>query len=94
MPDRQLYVIAYDVCEPGRRRRAWRLLKDYAWGDQKSVFECFLTPSEKRELCKKLVAIMDRNEDRMLVANIPEHEHIQGLGVACLPRNESMMYVG
>ena len=42
---RKLYLVAYDVREPSRLRRALHILKDYAYAGQKSVFECW--PSKK-----------------------------------------------
>ena len=94
MPDRQLYVIAYDIREPRRLRRALYIMKDYAWGGQKSVFECFLTSAEKRELCERIRRTINEDEDSLLAFRVPEHKTIQGLGIACLPRDEPLFYVG
>ncbi len=94
MPDRQLYVIAYDISEPRRLRRVLYILKDYAWGGQKSVFECFLTAAEKHELCERVRQTIDEEEDRLLAFKVPEHETIQGFGTACLPKDEPLFYVG
>lgn len=94
MSDRQLYIIAYDISEPRRLRRALYILKDYAWGGQKSVFECFLTVAEKRELCERIRQTIDEDEDRLLAFKVPEHRAIRGLGTACLPKDEPLFYVG
>ncbi|MBK8964193.1 MAG: CRISPR-associated endonuclease Cas2 [Candidatus Competibacteraceae bacterium] len=47
MPDRALYLAAYDVTNADRLQAALRVLKGYASGGQKSVFECFLTARER-----------------------------------------------
>lgn len=36
------YLAAYDVSDPKRLQQALHVLRDYATGGQKSVFECFL----------------------------------------------------
>jgi len=94
MPDRQLYVVAYDISEPRRLRKALYILKDYAWGGQKSVFECFLTPTEKYDLCERVRSVIDEEEDSLLAVKIREQELVQGLGIACLPKDEALFYVG
>lgn len=43
MPQRQLFLAAYDVREPKRLQKALHVLRDYTCGGQKSVFECYLT---------------------------------------------------
>ncbi len=94
MPERQCYLFAYDIRDPQRLRRALTVLKDYAWGGQKSVFECFLTAAEKRELSARIRATIDEDEDSLLAVRVPAPERIQGLGIACLPRDEPLFYVG
>ncbi|MEA3643999.1 MAG: CRISPR-associated endonuclease Cas2, partial [Lamprobacter sp.] len=47
MPHRTLYIAAYDVSDNARLRDALKVLKGYASGRQKSVFECFLTDAER-----------------------------------------------
>ncbi len=43
MSTRKLYIAAYDISNPRRLRQALKILKGYACGRQKSVFECYLT---------------------------------------------------
>ena len=59
MPDRALYIAAYDVTDPARLRQALHVLKGYASGGQKSVFECFLTSRERQALLDEVRAVLD-----------------------------------
>ena len=47
MSERQLHHAAYDVREPSRLAAALQLVRAYATGGQKSVYEIFLTLAEK-----------------------------------------------
>jgi len=44
MKNRQLYLAAYDVSCPRRLRKALYVLRGFASGGQKSVFECLRIP--------------------------------------------------
>lgn len=46
MSERQLHLAAYDVREPSRLAAALQLVRAYATGGQKSVYEIFLTLAE------------------------------------------------
>jgi CRISPR/Cas system-associated endoribonuclease Cas2 len=60
---RRLYVAAYDICAPRRLRAALHVLKGYATGGQKSVFECFLTPAERAALLAEIGQVIEASED-------------------------------
>lgn len=64
MPDRDLYLAAYDVSDSRRLARALHAVRMYATGGQKSVHEIFLTAAEKAELLRDLAEILHHVEDR------------------------------
>ncbi len=72
MPKRVLYLVAYDVCEPKRLRKIHKAVKRFATGGQKSVFECFLTPAERRRLLAETREIIAAEEDRLALLRIEE----------------------
>lgn len=93
--NRHLYIIAYDICAPKRLRKALYILKDYAWGGQKSVFECFLTLQEKDDLCRRIDSVIDEKEDFLLAVRISNPNSIKGMGIAMIPKNDDLLfYVG
>jgi CRISPR-associated protein Cas2 len=94
MSDRQLYIAAYDVTDDTRLRQALQVLKGYASGGQKSVFECFLTPGERRRLLAEIRAVLDVREDRFLLLPLANAVAIQTLGIAIAPSDPDYYYVG
>lgn len=57
------HLIQYDISDPGRLRRVYRLLKSCALSLQNSVFVWSGTDSELLSLQQRLTAIIDRNLD-------------------------------
>lgn len=93
MSARRLYLAAYDIRSPRRLRRALKVLKDYACGGQKSVFECYLSPKEKLELMRRIASVMDETEDRFLVVPV-KPDAVRVLGIAVMPADPDFFYVG
>jgi CRISPR-associated protein Cas2 len=93
MPDRILYLAAYDVTDPDRLQAALRVLKGYACGGQKSVFECFLTERERRELVAEARAVLDLTRDRFLLLPLGDIT-VRTLGIALPPSDPEFYYVG
>ena len=94
MTNRQLYLAAYDISCNRRLRKALYVLRGFASGGQKSVFECFLTPSEKAQLLEKIGLIIDPAEDRFILLKLAGAKHIHTLGKAVVPQDGSFFYVG
>lgn len=63
---RNTYIVCYDVADPKRLRRVFKVCKDFGQHIQFSVFECDLTPSEKLQFEDKLTAEIRRDEDQIL----------------------------
>ena len=93
MPDRDFYLAAYDVTDPDRLQGALHVLKGYACGGQKSVFECFLTEHEQRALVDEVRAVLDLTRDRFLLLPLG-HITVRTLGIAIPPSDPEFYYVG
>lgn len=94
MTQRQLYLAAYDISCNRRLRKALYVLRGYASGGQKSVFECFLTDAEKRQLLEDVAQVIDPEEDRFIVLRLAGAKHVRTLGKAVPPQDGSFYYVG
>ena len=94
MPARMLYLAAYDVTDADRLQAALHVLKGYATGGQKSVFECFLTVRERLALLAEIQGVLDVTEDRFLLLPLPNEQGIQVLGIAVQPSDPNFYYVG
>ena len=93
MPKHMLYLAAYDVTDPDRLQAALHVLKGYACGGQKSVFECFLTVRERQQLVAEVKTVLDLGTDRFLLLPLPEYRRIHTLGIAVAPSDPEFYYI-
>jgi CRISPR-associated protein Cas2 len=91
---RTLYIAAYDISDAKRLRLALAVLKEYSTGGQKSVFECFLTPAERKELVDRILAIIDAVEDRFLLMRLDPRAEVRAYGKGLIPENPPYFIVG
>jgi CRISPR-associated protein Cas2 len=94
MPARSLYVAAYDIRDARRLRRALLIMKQYATGGQKSLFECFLTDGELHQLTRNILSTIDQSQDRLLLVRLDPRSKIWTLGVAVPPVDPPFYYAG
>lgn len=94
MTQRTLHIAAYDVSDPGRLRDALKVLKGYASGRQKSVFECFLTAGERKALLADVRGVIDLREDRFFLVRLDPRGKVRTLGKAVKPADPPWFYVG
>lgn len=94
MPSRNLYIAAYDVSDDKRLRQALFVLRNYATGGQKSVFECFLTGAEKECLLAEIRSVLDPVEDRFLLLRLDPRTGVRTLGTALRPVDPDYFYIG
>lgn len=94
MTKRALYIACYDISDAGRLRKALQVLRNYATGGQKSVFECFLTEAEKRALVAEVRAVIDEAEDRFLLLRLDPRGAVRVLGIAVPPADSDYFYLG
>lgn len=94
MTQRLLYLAAYDVSDPGRLVDALHVLRAYATGGQKSVFECFLTTGERRALVAEVSEVLDLAEDRFFLVRLDPRSKVRTLGVGVKPADPAYLYIG
>lgn len=94
MSKRQLYLAAYDISDSKRLRNVLKVVRAYASGGQKSVYECFLTPSEKSCLLDDVKAVMDAKEDRFFLLKLDPRCLVMTLGKAVPPQDGTFYYIG
>lgn len=79
---RTLYLIFYDISDFKRLRKIHKLIKAYAIGGQKSLYECWLTPNELLKLKEKLVDQMDLITDRVHIFQLDTQSKPIFMGLA------------
>jgi CRISPR-associated protein Cas2 len=87
---RQAYVVTYDVSNPKRLRRVYKIMLGYGEHLQLSVFRCELSKRELVELRSKLSRAINFDEDQVLFVDIGPVDgrgagSIASLGRAYLP---------
>ncbi len=78
---RNVYLIAYDVCDAKRLRRAYRLMCGAGDPLQFSVFRCELSATERQALQSKLWEVLNLSKDRVMLVNMGP---AGGRGDACV----------
>jgi CRISPR-associated protein Cas2 len=94
MKDRDLYLAAYDIADPGRLRHALHAIKGYATGGQKSVFECFLSAGEQGALLTDIRGMLDSDEDAFMLLRLDPRATVIALGIGVAPDDPPFFYHG
>jgi CRISPR-associated protein Cas2 len=68
------YIVTYDITDPKRLRKVFNACKDYGLHLQLSVFECDLTPAEKIDFESRLLGLIDREKDQVLLISLGPSE--------------------
>lgn len=68
--DENLYVVVYDISEPKRWRRIFRLMQGYGEWLQLSVFQCRLTMQGQAELIALIDGIIHHADDHVILMNL------------------------
>ena len=85
---RQRYLVTYDICDPKRLRRVFKVMKGFGDHLQLSVFRCDLDRMRLAQLKMALLAEIDSKEDQILLIDVGPAdgrgaEAFESLGRAC-----------
>lgn len=67
---RQRYLVTYDIADPKRLRKVFRLMKGHGQHLQLSVFRCDLTRLALARLKADLIEIIQAREDQVLIVDV------------------------
>jgi len=79
----QVWFIAYDIADPKRWRRIFKVMKGYGEWVQLSVFQCRLTAKQQAELIALLDGIIHHTQDHVILLDL-------GLAANVIPRVTSL----
>jgi CRISPR-associated protein Cas2 len=65
-----LYLVAYDIRDPKRWRRVFRVMKGYGEWLQLSVFQCRMSRKRHAELIALLDGIIHHHEDHVVLIDV------------------------
>ncbi|MGH7089585.1 MAG: CRISPR-associated endonuclease Cas2 [Stellaceae bacterium] len=75
--DENLYIVAYDIADPRRWRRVFRLMNGYGEWLQLSVFQCRLSARRRVDLKLALTELLNHAEDHVLILDLGPAEAIR-----------------
>ena len=67
---RQRYIVTYDIANPRRLRKVFKLLKGYGEHLQLSVFRCDLTKMVLAKMKAELCVVINAQEDQVLIIDV------------------------
>lgn len=82
-----LYLVAYDIAEPRRWRKVYKLLHGYGEWVQLSLFQCRLDAARRQRLEAELARLIRPRQDRVLIARVGSDEGraLASLGPPVMP---------
>jgi CRISPR-associated protein Cas2 len=72
-----LYIITYDIGDPKRWRRVFRLMNGYGEWLQLSVFQCRLTRRRHAELLQLLDGLIHHADDHVLCLDLGPADEVR-----------------
>ncbi len=75
--DEHLYIVAYDIADPKRWRRVFKLMNGYGEWLQLSVFQCRLSRRRHAEMIQLLDGIIQHKDDHVIAMEIGPAESIR-----------------
>lgn len=91
---RHLFLIAYDIASPKRRRKVLDVIKGYACGGQKSLYECWLSTGELQGVLQSVRILIDAGEDRLLIVRLDPRAAVRTIGIAVEPSDGAFFFAG
>jgi len=74
------YLVCYDIRDPRRLSRVYKLLKGIGLHIQYSVFHCSLSWPDLLELKEKLKELIDENDDDIRIYPLPLEKKVIVMG--------------
>ena len=65
-----LYIVVYDIGDPKRWRRVFKLMRGYGEWVQLSVFQCRMSRRRHADLVARLDGMIDHSEDHVVLVDI------------------------
>lgn len=75
--DEHIYIVTYDVGEPRRWRRLFKLMHGYGEWLQLSVFQCRLTAQRRIELAAAIGEVINHNQDHVLILDLGSVDRVE-----------------
>jgi CRISPR-associated protein Cas2 len=74
--EEHLYIVAYDIANPKRWRRVFRVMEGFGEWMQLSVFQCRLSRQRHAELIALLDGIIHHDDDHVVLMDMGPAEQV------------------
>jgi len=74
---RGAYIVAYDIADPRRWRKVYRILHGHGDPFQFSIFVCWLSVTEQKLLQERLVGVLNLKEDRLMFVSVGSRQALE-----------------
>jgi len=75
--DAHIHVVVYDISDPKRWRRVFRLMNGYGEWMQLSVFQCRLNRQRHAELVALLDGLIHHDEDHVMIMDMGPADRVE-----------------
>ncbi len=72
-----IFIVTYDIGEPRRWRRLFKLMHGYGEWLQLSVFQCRLTRRRRVELTAAINEVINHNQDHVLILDLGPVDRVE-----------------
>ena len=86
MPQERLYIVSYDIADPKRWKRIFKIMKGHGNWLQLSLFQCRLSARRRVELAAKLESTIHHDEDHVLIIELGPAEKA-GLSIVSIGKS-------
>ena len=77
MSDRSWYIFCYDIRDPKRWRRVYRIVNGYGQRLQYSLFRCYLTRTQMEQARHELEKVVTDEDDLIVIRLSPRCQIIE-----------------
>lgn len=91
--NRKFYLALYDVADSSRLAQTLNLIRNHAYGGQKSAYEVYLSDTERNDLITALTFLLDSKDDRFLLLQLDPRAKVHTLGIAVEPSDADFFYI-
>lgn len=77
MARERLYLVTYDISDPKRWRKVFRLMNGFGHWLQLSVFQCRLAARRRAEMSARLDKLIEPSEDHILVVDLGPADKVE-----------------
>lgn len=77
MEQEHLYIVAYDISDPKRWRRVFKIMNGYGQWLQLSIFQCRLNRARHAELIALLDEVIHHKQDHLVVIDVGKADRVE-----------------